>query len=57
MKAVATDVCYALVYLTLAVKKVGGEGEEAATIQAIVNCHWDSPLELQQWRVKPGRIL
>ncbi|KAG6400418.1 hypothetical protein SASPL_137249 [Salvia splendens] len=53
VKAVSSNPCYGLVYLTLAVKKDGGEGEEAATIQAIVNCHWDSPLELKEWRVKP----
>ncbi|XP_042017446.1 uncharacterized protein LOC121765379 [Salvia splendens] len=53
VKAVTTKACYGLVYLTLAVKKVGEEA--TITIQAIVSSPWigHGSRELRQWRIKP----
>ena len=49
------DMCHALAYLTLAVKKEAA-ATSTITIQAIVFCPrlgLDLPWDLRQWRVKP----
>ena len=53
VKAVTTDMCHALAYLTLAVKKEGATS--TVTIQAIVFCPRPGldPWDLRQWKVKP----
>ncbi|XP_047974351.1 uncharacterized protein LOC125216637 [Salvia hispanica] len=53
VKAVTTDMCHALAYLTLAVKKKGATS--TLTIQAIVFCPRPGldPWDLRQWMVKP----
>lgn len=53
VKAVTTKACHGLVYLTVAVKKVGEEA--TITIQAIVFSPWigHASKELRQWRIKP----
>ncbi|XP_047954972.1 uncharacterized protein LOC125201092 [Salvia hispanica] len=56
VNAVKTRSAESLMFLTLAVKKVGAAEEDttdAITIQAIVHDPFYAPWELKEWRVKP----